>query len=157
MVTIICIVCGTSKEVKNYRKNIAKYCSRKCKDKNAFIGQDQSKINKDNPRDKCKNCGGFIGKTIHICLKGAHGIGWKDDEVGYTALHTWIRRVLGKAMRCDYKNCIYPRKNSHGIIYDFPKAFHWANISHEYKRDLSDWIQLCVSCHSLYDHGKLKL
>lgn len=82
---------------------------------------------------------------------------WKGDEVGYWGLHAWVYKHLGKAMRCDYKNCVYPRTNSRGVTYLFPKAFHWANISHEYKRDLKDWIQLCVSCHSQYDHGKLEL
>ena len=30
--------------------------------------------------------------------------------------------------------------------------FEWANISGEYKRDLNDWMNLCVSCHKKYDY-----
>lgn len=25
--------------------------------------------------------------------------------------------------------------------------YHWANISKEYKRDFSDWMQMCPSCN----------
>lgn len=28
---------------------------------------------------------------------------------------------------------------------------HWANKSHKYKRELTDWISLCVKCHKKYD------
>jgi len=30
----------------------------------------------------------------------------------------------------------------------------WANISGEYKRDKSDWIELCSSCHRYFDRNK---
>lgn len=35
--------------------------------------------------------------------------------------------------------------------------YEWANISHFYKRDLSDWIRLCALCHRRYDKGKITL
>ncbi len=34
------------------------------------------------------------------------------------------------------------------------KMIHWANISHKYKRDLDDWIEMCVPCHKAYDKGR---
>lgn len=82
---------------------------------------------------------------------------WKGEKVGYSALHTWIHRKVGKAARCDFKGCKYPRRNAANKVLLSPKGFQWANISHEYRRELSDWIQLCHSCHARYDRGLLEL
>lgn len=38
-----------------------------------------------------------------------------------------------------------------------PSRYEWANISGEYKRDRSDWVMLCPSCHRKIDMGKEKL
>ena len=66
---------------------------------------------------------------------------WKGDKVGYRALHSWIERKLGKPDHCEH--C--------GKLKTTPKSIHWANISGDYKRDLTDWISLCVKCHKKYD------
>lgn len=71
---------------------------------------------------------------------------WKGVNVGYGGLHSWVKRHLGKPDICD--NC---KKNK---LYG--KKIHWANKSVKYKRDLSDWIRLCVSCHWKYDKVYLK-
>jgi hypothetical protein len=65
---------------------------------------------------------------------------WKGNEVGYTGLHAWVRRKLGEPILC--KHC--SRDINESLI-------EWANISHEYKRDLTDWISLCRSCHRKFD------
>lgn len=31
------------------------------------------------------------------------------------------------------------------------KGQHWANIDHQYKRNLNDFISLCPKCHRVYD------
>ena len=62
---------------------------------------------------------------------------WKGDDVGYSGLHAWVLRILGKPIRCE--NC--PSK----------KNLQWANISKKYKRDINDWKQLCVVCHRRFD------
>jgi hypothetical protein len=69
------------------------------------------------------------------------GTNWKGDDVGYRALHGWVQKHLGKPTKCEF--CKLEFNNSRQI--------HWANKSHEYKRDLSDWLRLCVSCHKQYD------
>ena len=74
-------------------------------------------------------------------------INWKGDEVGYHGLHKWIARQLGKPQHCAY--CQNTSLE--------PRNYHWANISHAYKRDLSDWIRLCAKCHSHYDRGIITL
>lgn len=71
---------------------------------------------------------------------------WKGDSVGYYALHAWISRTLGKPDTCEH--C----KQS-GLI---GKKIQWANVSGEYKRDVKDWIRLCVPCHLRFDN-KLKI
>jgi len=72
---------------------------------------------------------------------GANNSNWKGDTVGYMALHTWLHRRLGKATAC--VEC----GKTKGRI-------EWANKSHEYKRDVSDWISLCKKCHIAYDRDK---
>lgn len=65
----------------------------------------------------------------------------KTEQKGYRSLHTWVERRLGKPMICS--NCGDTTK----------KRYEWANISQEYKRELSDWKRLCVLCHKKFDYG----
>jgi len=62
---------------------------------------------------------------------------WIGDKISYKALHTWVNRHKGKAEKC--------------IFCGSTKRVEWANKSKEYKRDLSDFIELCRSCHGKYD------
>ena len=70
---------------------------------------------------------------------------WTGDKVGYVGLHMWVYKHLGQPSYCAYCQSIDK------------KMYHWANISHCYRRDLSDWVRLCSSCHKLYDNGKIQL
>lgn len=63
---------------------------------------------------------------------------WKGDNVGYSALHTWIKRHLEQPQTC--RDC------------NQPKILDLANISGQYKRELSDWEWLCKSCHVTKDN-----
>lgn len=72
---------------------------------------------------------------------------WKGDDIGYQGIHVWIWGKFGKASKCENLRC----KNK------FPKRFEWANISGQYRRDRSDFIQLCCSCHRKYDLGCLNI
>lgn len=80
---------------------------------------------------------------------------WKGEEASYSAKHSWLHRKYGKAHKCENPNCKYPRKGSNGRLLKSPLAFNWANLSKEYRREIPDWKQLCVSCHQLYDAGKI--
>lgn len=60
----------------------------------------------------------------------------------YIATHMWVYRHYGKATKCEKCN----QKKGY--------RFEWANISGDYKRDISDWMQLCQSCHKKQDHGE---
>ena len=70
---------------------------------------------------------------------------WKGDKVGYAGLHYWVESRLGKP-----RHCAYCQRTDR-------KRYEWANISKAYKRELSDWIRLCRSCHVYYDNGKIKI
>ena len=62
---------------------------------------------------------------------------FKSEGVGYDALHDWVKRHRGKAAMC--QKCGSER------------FVQWANKSHKYTRDLSDWLELCRRCHIRYD------
>lgn len=72
---------------------------------------------------------------------------WKGDAVGKTALHDWVKKRRGFPNKCEA--CGYESDSHHKI--------HWANKSGEYKRDLTDWVRLCVRCHKRYDNEKRKI
>jgi hypothetical protein len=62
---------------------------------------------------------------------------WKGDDAGYIARHEWVHRRLPKPEKC---------QNCHN-----KKAIDLANISGEYKRDITDWWYLCRTCHMNID------
>lgn len=86
-------------------------------------------------------------KRPGILPKGAKNGSWKGDKVGYRGIHKWIELMLGKPKHCAH--CLND-KLTH-------RQYHWANLSHSYKRNLSDWIRLCVKCHKAYDKGHIVL
>lgn len=68
---------------------------------------------------------------------------WKGNKVGRSALHAWIKHRLKKPIRCSNCSQIGP--------------VDLANISQEYKRDLTDWEWLCRKCHMKKDGRMEKL
>lgn len=93
-------------------------------------------------------------KQLKGYATGDRNPNWKGDDVGYHGLHKWIQAQRGRPTKCEHCGLEDP---------DHPKRFQWANKSHEYKRDISDWIRLCTKCHFAYDqeerqrgpHGEL--
>jgi len=63
---------------------------------------------------------------------------FKGDKVGYVSLHGWVRRH-----KVDPKYCEHCKAED--------KKLQWANKSHEYKRELDDWLRLCIPCHRKHD------
>lgn len=57
----------------------------------------------------------------------------------YRMLHIWVEKQLGKPQKCE--KC---------LTEDY-KRFDWANISGEYRKEISDWKRLCRPCHSKMD------
>lgn len=63
---------------------------------------------------------------------------YKGDNACYISLHGWVRRHKGAPLTCEHCGTTQGK-------------FQWANKSHEYKRDLTDWISLCIPCHRKHD------
>lgn len=57
----------------------------------------------------------------------------KEGELSYVGLHEWVYRKLGMAKRCI---------NGHEA-----KIYYWGNISGDYKKEISDWHELCPKCN----------
>jgi hypothetical protein len=64
---------------------------------------------------------------------------WKGENVSYRVIHHWLEKNFGKANHC----MMCGKKDK--------KKYEWANIDHKYKRDRSCYIQLCTSCHRIFD------
>ena len=79
---------------------------------------------------KCRNC--YLSN-----IENERNPNWKGDNVGYRSLHYWVYKHKGDPNTCAF--CGTDLK------------LNWANRSGEYKRDINDWISLCVSCHRKYD------
>lgn len=120
-----------SEEAKeNHRKAALRYCSSpegKQMLKNLLKAQKRGRAK--NPLVRC----------------GKNNPSWKGDEVGYRALHDWVKRRLGKAIRC--KMC-----NKQGKRHEI----HWANRTGKYKRDIKNWVSLCAKCHKKFDKKEVK-
>lgn len=63
----------------------------------------------------------------------------QGELVGYAGVHSWIKKERGLAVECEWCGTTEAKK------------YEWANISHEYKRSLDDWMSLCAKCHDKYD------
>jgi hypothetical protein len=66
---------------------------------------------------------------------------WKGSKVGYSGLHKWVIKHLGRPGTCE-------KCGKTGL---WGKQIHWANKDHKYKRKLKDWLRLCVKCHRQHD------
>ena len=94
-------------------------------------------------KPNCIDCGKKVTKYTAIRCRNCNlkfhseenSYRWKGENVSYRNLHRWVERHLGKAFKC-MKNITHRSTR-----------YHWANISKKYKRDLSDWMQLCPSCN----------
>lgn len=74
-------------------------------------------------------------------LRGANHGNWLGDEVGYVSLHKWVKLRKPEPKCCP--DC--------GI----ESKLDLANLSGEYKRQLSDWGYKCRKCHKKYDLKRL--
>lgn len=68
---------------------------------------------------------------------------YKKEKVGYTMIHRYIRKKLGRPSHC--KECKRPNKAVGRSIIEY------ANISGKYTRKLDDWTPLCRKCHMAFD------
>jgi len=135
--TRICLLCNKVFEKSDWdvlHHNRGKYCSKPCANK-AALGR------RNSPNTEFKK--GIVPKGSIIFKKGENmesdNQQWKGDKVGYSGLHRWIYKRLGKPSLCDHCGT------------DSAKKFEWANKSGLYTRELTDWLRLCTKCHHKYD------
>lgn len=70
--------------------------------------------------------------------KGSQNPAWKGDDVGYFALHRWMRNNFPKTGACEH--CGELRKTQYAQKDPGSKS-----------RDRNDWLELCVPCHAKFD------
>jgi hypothetical protein len=91
------------------------------------------------------------GNDVYYCKKCDYGCSKKYnwDKHLNTAKHMTetpgnnMETESGKTWQQDVFKCEFCNE---------PKGkLNWANRNHTYKRNLTDWISLCQSCHMYYD------
>jgi len=150
----ICINCG--KEFTPGKRNYARAlsCSAYCNlkqyraknpGKSAKVKREWRRRNGVLERGSIEHRLAVSAKNKEVVARGEKHKLWKGDNVGYRALHRWVEGQLGKPDGCE--EC-----GRTGLT---ARKIHWANMSHQYKRDISDWKRLCVKCHKQYDIRRL--
>lgn len=147
----ICPVCKIKYYVKKSQLLIYKVCSIKCQGitKRGIIPANIKIAQANSPIKK--------GNKLASCNFGEKHWNWQRNDPSYKAIHDWLRKKYGNANKCENKKCIYPRKCARGKLMIKPKQYQWANTSGQYKRDIKNFVQLCASCHKLFDLGKIVL
>lgn len=90
-------------------------------------------LDKGRGKKKPRVSTGLCITCFNLSKIGSKNHNWKGDNVGYPALHQWARKQIVRPEVCPVCNIRFP--------------IDLANISQEYKRDLSDWEWLCRKCH----------
>ncbi len=90
--------------------------------------------------------------NVRIKITGNNHYNWKGDSARYFGIHSWVRKYAD----LDMSKC-----SECGEIGKYWKNKRWsieyANISGEYKRELTDWRPLCRKCHRKFDNTKREL
>lgn len=81
---------------------------------------------------------------IDLQIIGERHHNWKGENAGYYPKHTWVRWWKGDPEICEFCGV---KAEEIGTI-----KMHWANIDHKYRRNLDDYISLCVNCHKKYGY-----
>lgn len=145
MIIKTCSYCKKEFEFRNAPSDKGIVCSKTCNfkkmnkrmDKVCIVCNKSFKVHKYR-FDIAKTCSYNCRNQLYTTLKGDKTNSWKGDGAKYAAVHSWLRTNIEKATKCEW--CGIEGK------------IEWANISHEYKRDLSDWAQLCHKCNLTYDY-----
>ena len=135
LVTKKCKTCTKEFSVIPCREHTAKYCSKKCLFNNPEVVDKKNKSLKGLPKSEDWKKKASANKMMEKNPM------WKGDDVGKSALHLWLKDHLPKPKFCEECNKVPPKDI--------------ANISQEYKRELSDWEWLCRRCHMTKD-GRMK-
>lgn len=132
MPTINCLTCNRPKYYSPSHVPKRAFCSVKC----------YAKIRDKEIEKRGKNTRLTGKENYEITYNyGIKHYAWKGEKASYRALHYWLRRHLGKPIICTTCSKIDKR----------PRYIQWANIDGKYRRILTDYRAMCVSCHKLHD------
>lgn len=120
------------------------FCDLRCRGK--WFGTYRNIARTNKVREKLR-VGKIGAKNPNFGQRDEKSIFWLGDDVGYGRLHSWIKEKLGSPDTC--AECRKAGLSKYQI--------HWANISGNYFRKLSDWVRLCAKCHKGYDRGNMEL
>lgn len=76
--------------------------------------------------------------------RGERNVNWKGDAAGYYAVHIWMVTNFPKTGICEHCEIAADRR-----------PHDYANLSGDYRRDRSDWKELCRKCHRALDMPKV--
>jgi ribosomal protein L34E len=69
---------------------------------------------------------------------------WLGDDVGYSGVHSWVKRHYGNAPKCE--DC-----GKSGMKIGRRWNIDWSNCDHKYRRVREDYTGRCQKCHKKYD------
>lgn len=76
-----------------------------------------------------------------ITPRGENHGNWKGDNIGYFAIHIWLKKTFGGATICENVMCA-----------GLSERFEWSLLKGKsYERKRENFWQLCQSCHRYYD------
>lgn len=81
---------------------------------------------------------------IGTAQRNERGNNWKGDDVGYVGLHDWMSKNKPRTGICEHCGDV-PTVRGRTVGTEF------ANVSGEYRRDITDFIELCIPCHRKFD------
>lgn len=129
------------KEIKKYSlsyKTFRTYLIKKCSECKKQIEVLKTECDRGGGKTCNRKC--YYERLKRVRPKGKNSWAWKGDSVGKSALHNWVEKHKGKPRKCEHCKTVNA------------KQYDWANVSQKYKRDLSDFIRLCRSCHVKFDY-----
>lgn len=88
---------------------------------------------------------------------------WKGDNVGYSALHAWVKKWLPRVTdrsgdKCEKCGAAQERQPYDERLGRVGRTnIEICNLSGEYRRNFDDWAWLCKSCHVKLDTSPEKM
>lgn len=115
-----------------------------------FIHGHAVRVRECKPETRAKLSANRLGAKHPLYGKRGDQMGnWKGDKAGYDAIHRWLRNNKERTGECEFCAKTPPPAK------DGRASTHFANISGEYRRDIDDYLELCVSCHKTFDHLRM--
>ena len=155
----LCTVCGNIyyRDTRFSRKQFekSKCCGWECKNKlQSKLLSGELNVGWKGGKPKCMDCGKTLASyniSRKRCKKcwyafniGENNANYKTNVNNYKYIHQIMITKYGSPVKCDHCGKKGEKINGRWNI-------EWANISGEYSRDREDWLNLCKSCHRIYD------